>query len=131
MTYTSIRDNSGGYYIRDDATGAIIPFAASDHRFSAALAAGLQPLEILPLPVPNVSRVQLLLWLLRRGVSEAAIEAAIAATVQDAAAQDEALIVFKNAQIFERSSPLVDLIGPALGLDATQLDAAFREASTL
>lgn len=88
-----------------------------------------------PPPVPaSITARQLRLWLVRNGVPLAAVAAAIAAL--DEPTRTEAQIEWDHATQFERSHPLLTLLGgTVLGLDGAALDAAldaaFAAASSL
>lgn len=82
-------------------------------------------------PVPTqVSARQIRLWLLRNGVSLAAVEQAIDA-IADQATRDSVRVEWEYAPHVERSHPWLVPLAQALGLTEAQVDAAFREAATL
>lgn len=82
-------------------------------------------------PVPaSVSARQLRLWLVRHGVSLAAVDAAIAA-IPDAQQREECRVEWDYAPYVERSHPMLIPLAAALGLSESQVDEAFREASGL
>lgn len=79
-------------------------------------------------PVPEaVTATQARLWLFRNyGLSSDDVRNVIAAMPDPG----ESLIRWEYSPYIERSHPLVEAIGQTLGLSATQLDDAFREAVT-
>lgn len=78
-----------------------------------------------PAPVPaSVTRRQLFLWLNAQGITRAALRTQLAGN-------EAALIELEEATEFERTHPLVAQLGAALGLDASEIDDAFRAASAL
>lgn len=82
-------------------------------------------------PVPaSVTARQIRLWLVRHGIGLAAVEAAIDG-IEDATARDSVRVEWEYAPYIERSHPMLIPLAAALGLDAAQIDAAFREAATL
>lgn len=82
-------------------------------------------------PVPaSVSARQIRLWLVRHGVSLAAVDAAIAA-IPDAQQRDEVRVEWDYAPYVERSHPMLLPLAAALGLTLEQVDDAFRQAATL
>ena len=84
-----------------------------------------------PAAVPaTVSARQIRLWLVRHGVSLAAVDAAIAA-IPDAQAREECRVEWDYAPWMERSHPLLVPLAAALGLSEAQVDEAFREAATI
>ena len=89
------------------------------------------PNPIPPPPVTSVTARQARLWLLRAGVTDAAVRAAIESTLPpDKAA--EALIEWEYATEFEKDHPLVkSLLGNILNLSEDGIQAAFEEAAKL
>lgn len=82
-------------------------------------------------PVPtNVSARQIRLWLVRRGIPLAAVEAAID-SITDQATRDVVRVEWEWAPYIERSHPWLVPLAQALGLDEAGVDAAFREAFDL
>lgn len=81
-------------------------------------------------PVPDISRRQLRLWLVRNGIALASVEAAIDAMPEPA--RTEALIEWQDASVYKLSNPLVIQIGAAVGLsDPEMLKQAFRDAALI
>ena len=79
--------------------------------------------------VPStVSARQIRLWLVRHGVSLAAVDAAIAA-IPDAQAREECRVEWDFAPWVERSHPMLIPLAAGLGLSESQVDDAFREAA--
>jgi len=84
-----------------------------------------------PEPTPaTVSARQIRLWLLGRGVSMAAVDAAINA-IPDAAQRDSVRVEWEYAPYVERSHPMLVPLASALGLTEEQVDQAFVDAAVL
>lgn len=82
-------------------------------------------------PVPQqISARQIRLWLVRNGIGLAAVEAAIDG-IEDATARESVRVEWEYAPYIERSHAMLIPLAAALGLNAEQIDAAFREAATL
>lgn len=82
-------------------------------------------------PVPaSISARQIRLWLVRHGVSLAMVEAAIDG-IADAVTRESVRVEWEYAPHVERTHAWLVPMAQALGLTADQVDAAFREASTL
>ena len=85
-------------------------------------------------PVPagpaSVTARQIRLWLVRHGVSLAAVDAAIDA-IPDQQAREECRVEWAYAPYVERSHPMLVPLAAALGLTEAQVDDAFREAATI
>ena len=82
-------------------------------------------------PVPaSVSARQIRLWLVRHGVSLAAVEAAIDA-IPDQQTRDSVRVEWEYAPYVERSHPWLVPLAESLGLDEAGVDAAFREAAEI
>ncbi|WP_336810940.1 hypothetical protein [Bosea sp. MMO-172] len=79
-------------------------------------------------PIPNITRRQLRLWLVRQGIALADVEAAIGSL--PAPVRAEAQIEWADASAYERSNPLIGSIGAAIGLSPEQIDDGFRDAAT-
>lgn len=78
-----------------------------------------------PQPVPaSVTRRQLFLWLNGLGITRAALRTQLAG-------DETALIELEEATEFQRAHPLVAQLGQTLGLNAAQIDDAFRNAAGL
>lgn len=84
------------------------------------------PVEEIPACTPR----QIRLWLLSAGVTDDMVRAQIDA-IPDATERARALIEYEYATEFRRDHPLVQILGSALGLSATQIDQAFRAAAAL
>ena len=78
----------------------------------------------------SVTARQIRLWLVRNGVSLAAVEAAID-SIPDQVTRDSVRVEWEYAPYVERSHPWLVPLAQALGLTEQQVDAAFREAATL
>jgi hypothetical protein len=81
-------------------------------------------------PIAGITQRQLALWLLRNGVTEAMVEAAIA-QIPDEMQRAEALIEWRKSNLYERNHPFVEMVGAMLGFTPAQMDAGWREAATL
>ena len=82
-------------------------------------------------PVPErVSARQIRLWLVRHGVSLAAVDAAIDA-IPDQLQRDSVRVEWDYAPYVERSHPMLIPLAAALGLTEQQVDQAFIEASSI
>lgn len=88
------------------------------------------PDDLVPEPSPAVSARQIRLWLVRHGVSLAQVDVAIDA-IPDAQQREECRVEWDYAPYVLRSHPMLVPLAAALGLDESQVDDAFREASTL
>lgn len=95
---------------------------------------GQQVVEYTPPPVgrltPTLTRRQLRLGLLANGITTAQVEGVIAA-IPDPVDREVAQIEWADATSYERSHPLVDQIGVALGLSPEQIDAMWLAAASL
>jgi hypothetical protein len=78
----------------------------------------------------SVTARQIRLWLVRHGVSLAAVAAAIDA-IPDAQVREEVRVEWDYAPYVERSHPMLIPLAAALGLSESQVDDAFREAAGL
>lgn len=82
-----------------------------------------------PVP-PTISARQARLWLVRNGVSLAAVDAAIG-SIPDAVTRESVRVEWEYGTEVHRASEWIKTLGPALGMDDAKLDKAFREAATL
>lgn len=78
---------------------------------------------------PTLTSRQLRLGLVANGISLSSVEAAIDA-IEDPTDREVARIEWEYATTFERSHPLVNQIGTALGLTPEQIDDMWTEAAT-
>jgi len=116
-TYIGIIDGLHTWEVRDE-DGAIV---------------GINQSSDLPgeTPVPaSVTARQIRLWLVRHGVSLAAVDAAIDA-IPDQQSREEVRVEWDYAPYVERSHPMLIPLAAALGLSESQVDDAFREAAGL
>lgn len=81
-------------------------------------------------PPASVTARQIRLWLVRKGISLAAVDAAIAA-IPDQQAREECRVEWDYAPYVERSHPMLVPLAAALGLTEAQIDDAFREAASI
>lgn len=80
-------------------------------------------------PVPeSISARQIRLWLVRQGISLAAVDAAIDA-IPDQLQRDSVRVEWDYAPYVERSHPMLVPLAAALGLTEQQVDQAFIEAA--
>lgn len=80
-------------------------------------------------PVPEtISARQARLWLIRHGITLARVDAVIA-SIPDALTRESVRVDWEYGTEVHRSSPFIEQLAPALGLDAAAIDAAFREAA--
>lgn len=78
----------------------------------------------------SVSARQIRLWLVNRGISLAAVDAAID-TIPDQLQRDGVRVEWEYAPYVERSHPMLVPLAAALGLTEQQVDQAFIESSVL
>ncbi len=84
-----------------------------------------------PEPVPEiVSARQIRLWLIQHGIALSAIEQAIDA-IPDQLTRETVRVEWEYAPYIERAHPWLVPLAAALGLNETQIDQAFREASLI
>jgi hypothetical protein len=76
----------------------------------------------------SVSARQIRLWLLRQGISLAAVDAAIDA-IPDQLQRDSVRVEWDYAPYVERTHPMLVPLAAALGLTEQQVDQAFIEAA--
>lgn len=124
------------YYAERDGSGAIIALYANPQEgrtdpeplpdTAPEVAAFLNP----PPPPPVLTARQLRLGLVANGISLSSVEAAIDA-IEDPTDREVARIEWEYATTFERSHPLVNQIGAALGLTPEQIDDMWAEAAAL
>ena len=82
-------------------------------------------------PVPTtISARQARLWLVQHGIALSRVDAAIA-SIADAVTRESVRVEWEYGTDVHRQSQWLATLGPALGLDGTTLDQAFREAATL
>jgi hypothetical protein len=82
-------------------------------------------------PVPeSVSARQIRLWLVRHGISLAAVDAAIDA-IPDQLQRDSVRVEWDYAPYVERAHPMLVPLAAALGLTEQQVDRAFIEAAII
>lgn len=96
----------------------------------ALLTDSTDDLPELPAVPASVTARQIRLWLVRHGVSLAAVDAAID-SIPDAQAREECRVEWDYAPYVERAHPFLVPLAMALGLTESQVDEAFREAQLL
>jgi hypothetical protein len=82
-----------------------------------------------PVP-PTITARQARLWLIRHGITLAQVDAVIA-SIPDAITRESVRVEWEYGTDVNRNIAWLAALGPALGLDAATLDAAFREAAGL
>lgn len=87
-----------------------------------------QSADLTPAIPASVSARQIRLWLLRHGISLAAVDAAIDA-IPDQLQRDSVRVEWDYAPYVERSHPMLVPLAAALGLTEAQVDQAFVEAA--
>jgi hypothetical protein len=125
-----------------NASGRVVTFVRPDLPAGWAPPAGCTaiPADQLPAgwqyapddrPVPTtISARQARLWLIRNGITLAQVDAVIA-SIPDAITRESVRVEWEYGTEVHRDGPWLAALGPALGLDASTLDTAFREAATL
>ena len=90
--------------------------------------------QMIPSPVPpvpvSVTARQIRLWLITHNVSLASVDAAISG-IADQMQRDLVKAEWESAPYVERTHPMLEVLGQALGLDSASIDAAFREAAVI
>ena len=82
-----------------------------------------------PEPLRPLTARQLRLALVTKGISLSSVKAAIDA-IEDETDREVARIEWEHATTFERSHPLIEQVGAALGLTPGQIDDMWAEAAT-
>jgi hypothetical protein len=103
--------------VRDDGSWSLLPESTDD-------------LPELPTVPVSVTARQIRLWLVRHGVSLAAVDAAIDA-IPDAQQREDCRVEWDYAPWVERTHPMLVPLAAALGLGESQVDEAFREAASI
>lgn len=109
---------------------------AGQHSITAWHRAEPQPTEedlravVLPEPDLVITDLQARRWLNRAGLFEEAVQKQIEA-IPDRLTREDARADWDRALVVRLSSPLVQSIGAALGLDADKLRVAFTAAAAL
>jgi hypothetical protein len=84
-----------------------------------------------PVSVPStISPRQIRLWLVNHGIVLSAVEAAIDG-IEDESLKETTRIEWEYSPYVERTHPMIDTLGAALGLTGEQIDTAFIDASIL
>ena len=114
-TYIGVIDGLHTWEVRDEAGGLV----------------GINQTADEPEAVPvSVSARQIRLWLVRRGISLASVDAAIDG-ISDQLQRDSVRVEWDYAPYVERSHPMLPAIAQALGLSGDDIDTAFREAADI
>jgi hypothetical protein len=111
----------------------VMAFYAADKLMYDATASGGVAYEkaATPSPVPSsVTATQIRLWLVRNGVPMTSVSRAVA-SISDQQSRAEAEVLWEYAPYIERSHPMLEPLGAALGLSSAQIDKAFIEAAQL
>jgi hypothetical protein len=111
---------SGPIYTVDHAAGKVIGV------FTNVAA----PPPALPVVPESISARQIRMWLVSRGYSLAAVEAAIE-SIDDATQRELVRIEWEYAPYVERTHPVVMSVAASLEMTAEDVDQAFIEASLL
>lgn len=85
---------------------------------------------VAPAPVPTLTRRQVRLWLLQRGLKARDVATAVN-TIADPIEQEKARIEWEDAEVFHYDHPLIASIATILGLEIHSLPNEFQEASKL
>ena len=125
----------GDFCVTIDGREMIVPddMANRERQMLAAWVADgntIAPYEPPPEPLRPLTARQLRLGLVTNGISLSSVEAAIDA-IEDQTDREVARIEWEYATTFERSHPLIEQVGAALGLTPEQIDAMWTEAVTL
>ena len=125
---------SGEFCVTIDGREMIVPddMANRERQMLAAWVAEgntIAPYEPPPEPLRPLTARQLRLGLVTNGISLSSVEAAIDA-IEDQTDREVARIEWEYATTFERSHPLVNQVGTALGLTPEQIDDMWTEAAT-
>jgi hypothetical protein len=111
-TYLGVIDGVRTWEVRDE-TGAVV---------------GMNQQAVDDSVPASVSARQIRLWLLRQGISLAAVDASIDA-IPDQLQRDSVRVEWDYAPYVERSHPMLVPLAAALGLTEQQVDQAFIEAA--
>jgi hypothetical protein len=125
----------GDFCVTIDGREMIVPddMANRERQMLAAWVADgntIAPYEPPPEPLRPLTARQLRLGLVTNGISLSSVEAAIDA-IEDQTDREVARIEWEYATTFERSHPLIEQVGAALGLTPEQIDDMWAEAATL
>ena len=120
VTTTAPSFFTGGGVMRWDDAWEILDQAAYDAAYAAA--------QTSTPSYPTLTRKQLRNGLLSIGVTSADVEAQIAA-ISDPLEREAAMIDWQDTQAYERTNPLVNQIGVAMGLPEAQIDALWLWAA--
>ena len=111
-TYLGVIDGVRTWEVRDE-TGAVV---------------GMNQQAVDDSVPASVSARQIRLWLLRQGISLAAVDAAINA-IPGQLERDSVRVEWDYAPYVERTHPMLVPLAAALGLSEEQVDQAFIEAA--
>jgi hypothetical protein len=113
-TYIGVIDGMRTWEVRDE-TGAVI---------------GMNQQSVGDSVPTSVSARQIRLWLLRQGISLAAVDAAIDA-IPDQLQRDSVRVEWDYAPYVERAHAMLVPLAAALGLTEAEVDQAFIEAASI
>jgi len=116
----------------EEAASVALSAVDTPEDWAALMASGIPiaPYEQPEPPLGPLTARQLRLGLVAAGFSLGDVEAAIDA-IEDQTDREVARIEWEYATTFERSHPLIEQVGAALGLTPEQIDAMWAEAATL
>lgn len=82
-------------------------------------------------PMPDITRRQLRLALLRLGITSDHVEARIAALEIAPIEREAAMIEWRDSNTYQRDHWLVQMLGNALGMTEAQIDAVWVNAAMM
>jgi hypothetical protein len=85
---------------------------------------------IQPVVPSTISARQIRLWLIDNNITLSSVDSAIA-TISDPVLREKTQVEWEFAPYVERNHPMINTLGSILGLNSTQIDQAFIEASVL
>ena len=85
---------------------------------------------IQPVVPSTISARQIRLWLIDNNITLSSVDSAIS-TISDPVLREKTQVEWEFAPYVERNHPMINTLGSILGLNSTQIDQAFIEASVL